>query len=188
MSVSPLTIFVFLAVAVAVKLSVLVALCATVLRRGDRSPVSGAWALRGGERRALSARYDGPRLTPLARALMSLVDRDLSRLEITPSGRTVTVRSADGQVLNYGTHDSLITRRLTEDVEVQATWYRQGDTLLLESGVGEEGKIIEVYERAGEHLKAETKVTVPACGLERSFSRLYERASAGSTPRLGTDP
>ena len=81
-------------------------------------------------------------LPPLAVALMSLMNRDVSLLEISPSERTVTVRSADGSVLNYGTSESRIIRRLAEQVEVQATWSRQGQALRLECGVSGEGGIV----------------------------------------------
>jgi len=180
---SPLTIVAFVVIALAIKLSVLVALGVEVLRRAERWPVSGLWTLRGGGIDAIVPAERAPALPPMAQALLDFACRDRVGFAIVPSGATVTMRSEDGRVLSYGTPASRITRVLADGVEVQATWYRRGDVLCLESDAGAGAKITETYERVGSHLRAETRVVVPAYGLDRTRARVYERAASANGSR-----
>ena len=111
---SPLTIMAFVVLALAIKVSVLVALAGEVLRRVERWPVSGAWTLRNGGSDAIGSRGGCP---------------------------------------------------------------------LFGSDAGDGAKMLETVERVGPHLRAETRVVLPAYGLDRARARVYERAGSANRSR-----
>lgn len=180
---SPLTIMAFVVLALAIKVSLLVAHAGEVLRRAERWPVSGAWTLRNGGSDAIRSDERMAELPLSAQALLDFARRDRVNLAIVPSGATVTLRSEGSQGLSYGTPASRITRHLADGVAVRATWHREGDVLCLESDAGDGAKMLETFERVGPHLQAETRVVLPAYGLDRARARVYERAGSANRSR-----
>jgi hypothetical protein len=177
MSISPLTIIIFIAAAIAVKISALIAIAIAAFRRFDRWPVYGVWYLVVGDGRGADIANDGRPPLPLVQGLDDLLTRNVSRMEITRSGDTITLRSADGRPFSYGGTVSRVTRS-NGDVQVDATWDRLGDAMKLQSEVGGSAKVIETYRPAGNELDAELRVTVPAAGIDEVFVRRFRRSSA----------
>jgi hypothetical protein len=179
MSISPLTIVIFLAAAIAVKISVLIAIALAAFRRFDRWPVYGVWYLVGGDGRGVDIASAGRPPLALIQGLDELLARNVSRMEITRSGDTITLRSADGRPFSYGGTVTRVTRSVKGGVQVDATWDRLGDAMKLQSEVSGSATVIETYSPAGKELDAEFRVSVKASGIDEVFVRRFRRSSQG---------
>jgi hypothetical protein len=176
-SISLFTIVVLVVAAVALKVSVLIGIAVAAFRRFDRWPVYGVWYQEADELGRPSFDREGDTRSPLFEALSALLDRDMRRIEISRSGDTVVVRSADGVPVSYGSAGCRVTRSLGEGLQLESTWLRQGDVMKLESDLGGKGKLIETYECAGQAMQVELRITVPSSQLDRMEVRRFRRSS-----------
>jgi hypothetical protein len=175
MSISPVTIIIFVAVALALKVSALIAIAVAALRRFDRWPVYGVWYLVGDDGQSVAIPPAERPSLPLVQGFGELLTRNFARMEITRSGDTITVRTADGIPFNYGGAKSKVLRSMNGGLQVGASWERLGDIMKLESEVTGSGTIVETYRPAGKNLEAEVRITVPGSGIDEMVVRQFRR-------------
>jgi hypothetical protein len=177
-SISPFAIIVLVAAAIAVKVSVLIGIAVAAFRRFDRWPVYGVWYQEQDQDGRPDVDRDGHAQSPVVQALAALWNRDMRRIQISRSGDTVTVRSADGSPLSFGGSGSRLTRSVDGGLQVEASWQRQGDVMKLESYIAGEGRVAETYECAGSAMLAELRITVPGSDLDKSVARRFRRSAS----------
>jgi len=176
--------------ALAVKLTVLASLAAVVFRRmdSDHAAVSGRWRLRTGESDdARCPPTDGAteagvtRSTRVTKALREFVERDVSWLTIESRHSSVRVVSSDATAVNYATGGSRIERRLSDEIEVQATADWRGDVLHVELSTSCDARVEEKYTASEDRgcLEVEVQLIVPDAGLHLELTRTYDRIEDG---------
>ena len=172
-----------IALALAVKLTLVGGLAAVVSRRieSDDAAVSGRWRLRaGGTGKGAPhgpASSSPEATTRVAGALRRFVERDVSWLKIERRHGAVRVVSSDATVMNYATGGSRIERRLSDGITVQATADWRGDELHLELSPSGDARVEEKYTPSEDRgcLEVEVQLIVPDAGLNMQLTRNYDR-------------
>ena len=172
-----------IALALAVKLTLVGGLAAVVSRRieSDDAAVSGRWRLRAGG--TGKGPPHGPAssspeaTTRVAGALRRFVERDVSWLKIERRHGAVRVVSSDATVMNYATGGSRIERRLSDGITVQATADWRGDELHLELSTSGDARVEEKYTPSEDRarLEVEVQLIVPDADLNMQLTHTYDR-------------